>query len=86
MAKKILKFYSYKDCPAECDVPDQAWEIVEVIKEVTKQEPIERNDLLAILERRLTTKQSVSRILSYYQRVLMDNNCIEVERREIADD
>ena len=77
--KKVFKYYKYNDCPAEVDVPDQAYAIVEILKEQKKE--LERDQLVKLLKLRLKTSQSPSRILSYYQRVRVDNGCITIRRR-----
>jgi uncharacterized membrane protein len=82
MGQKVFKYYSYGDCPAEVDLPDQAYAIVQILKD--HGGTLERTELLNILEKRLSGKQKVSRILSYYQKTLLENNCIVLDKRDAA--
>ena len=75
-AKKDADTFTYVGEP-EKNLPPQAAAILNIVKEAGKK-GISRKDLVAAMEGVVTTRQPLSRILTYYQKRLVEEECVEL--------
>lgn len=64
---------------SEKKLAPQAQGIVDILKEAGKK-GLGRNDLLAAMEGKITTKQPMGRILTYYQKALVEANAVRMNK------
>jgi hypothetical protein len=73
--KANRRIYTFLKRP-DCDLEPQAQAILNAVERHT---PVNRFELIKTLARVLETKSTVSKVLSYHQRLLVRLGCIQVE-------
>jgi hypothetical protein len=72
---KAEMVYTHTGQEPSCKMPPQALGILNIIKEA---KTIGRTDLVSAMDGVIQTKQPLTRILAYYQKLLLESGAVEV--------
>lgn len=82
-APKKAATFKFTGTEPTCKLAPQAIGIVNILKEAG-DEGLSRDDLVAAMEGVITSKQPLSRILAYYQKLLVESGAVEMVEVEVA--
>jgi hypothetical protein len=76
-APKKAVIFKFTGTEPTCKLAPQAAGIVNILKEAGDT-GLSRDDLVAAMEGVITSKQPLSRILAYYQKLLVESEAVEI--------